>query len=163
MTVLKAKPHGSFSTLPVMSFQHRSRLFFMPNLKAAFAPFHASCNRASPFERVNFRRAARHSRRRAANWSFHQYILALACLRLRRGIKQSQAATTFCLAERTVAFNDSAGQIQPSSSVSLVSLILSVLFATAPGAMDVTKAPEASGDFQVFADAARNPPDLDLT
>ena len=93
----------------------------MPRHKAAFAPFHASCGIASLFERVNFRRDARHSRRRAARWSFHQYIEPLACLRLRRDIEQSQAATTFCLAERTVASNNPAGQTQPSTSMSLVS------------------------------------------
>ena len=92
----------------------------MPRFKAAFALFHASCSRESAFERVNLCRAARHSRRRAANWSFHQYIEPLACLRLRRGIEQSQAATTFCLVERTVASNDPAGSTQPSSSMSLV-------------------------------------------
>ena len=51
------------------------------------SPFHASCSIASPFERVDFRRAARHSWRRAVNWSFHQYIEPLACLRLQRGIE----------------------------------------------------------------------------
>ena len=93
----------------------------MPRLKAAFAPFHASCSRTSSFERVIFHRAARHTQRRAANWSFHQYIETLACLRLRRGIEQSQAAATFCLTQHTVASNDSAGQTQPSSSMNLVS------------------------------------------
>ena len=42
----------------------------MPRFRAAFGPFHASCRIASPFERVNFRHAVRHFRRRAANWSF---------------------------------------------------------------------------------------------
>ena len=85
--ILKAWPHGPFSTSLIKSFQHWSRLFFMPCLKAAFALFHASCSITFPFERVNFRRAARNSRRMAANWSFHQYIEPLACLRLRRGIE----------------------------------------------------------------------------
>ena len=93
----------------------------MPRLKAAFSPFLASCSRAPLFDRVNFRRTARHSRRTAANWSFHQYIEPLACLHLRRGIEQSQAVTTFCLAQRTVASNYPAGQTQPSPSMSLVS------------------------------------------
>ena len=92
----------------------------MPRLKAAFALFHASCSRRSPFQRVNVRRAARHSRRRVANWSFCQHIEPLACLRFRRGIEQSQATTTFCLAERTVFSNDPAGSTQPSSSMSRV-------------------------------------------
>ena len=105
--ILKARPHGSISTSPIKSFQRWNRLFFMPRLNAAFAPFHASSSRASPLDRVNFRHAARHSRRRAANWSFHQYSEPLACLRLQRGIEQSQAATTFCLVQRTVASNDS--------------------------------------------------------
>ena len=59
----------------------------MPHLKAVFSLFHVSCTRESPFERVNLRRAARHSRRRAGNWSFHQYIEPLVCLRLQRGRK----------------------------------------------------------------------------
>ena len=83
--------------------QVQAPMRFMPCLKATFAPFHASCSVVSPFERVNCRRAARHSRRRAAYWLFHQYIEPLADLRSRRGIEYSQAATTFCLAERTVS------------------------------------------------------------
>ena len=94
----------------------------MPRLNDAFALFHASGSRASPFERVNFHRAARHSRRRAAKWSFHQFIEALACLRLRREIEKSLAAITFCLTRHTVSSNDPAGLTQPSSSMSLVSL-----------------------------------------
>ena len=41
VTILKARPHGSFSTSPIKSFQHCRRLFFMPRLRAAFALFHA--------------------------------------------------------------------------------------------------------------------------
>ena len=74
VTILKARPHWSFSTSTIKSFQHWSRLSFMPCLRADFAFFHASCSRVLPFERVNLRRAARHSRRRTDNWSFHQYI-----------------------------------------------------------------------------------------
>ena len=57
-----------------------------------FALFHASCSRVSPFDRVNFRRAARHSWRRTANWSFHQYIESPVRPCPRRGIEQSHAA-----------------------------------------------------------------------
>ena len=46
----------------------------MACLKAEFVIFYALCSRESPFERVNLRRAARHSRRRTDNWSFRQYI-----------------------------------------------------------------------------------------
>ena len=48
--------------------------FLLLCLRADFAFFHASCSRESSFERVNLRRAARHSRRSTDNWSFHQYI-----------------------------------------------------------------------------------------
>ena len=72
VTILKARSHGSFSTSPNKFVQHWSRLFFIPCLMAAFVPFHASCSIASPFDWVNFRRTARHSRRRAANWWLHQ-------------------------------------------------------------------------------------------
>ena len=52
VTILKARPHGSFSTSPIKSFQHCSRLFFMPCLRADFTFFHVSCSRKSPFEPV---------------------------------------------------------------------------------------------------------------
>ena len=41
--------------------------------------------------------------------------------------------------------------------------IFPVGVAAAPGPMAVTKASEASGDFRMLADAARNPPDPHLT
>ena len=53
VTILKARPHGSFSTSPIKSFQYWSRLFYMPYLRADFAFSHASCSRESPFKRVN--------------------------------------------------------------------------------------------------------------
>ena len=59
VTILKARPHGSFSTSPIKSFQHWSPLFFMPYLRADFDFSQASCSRDSPLERVNLRRAAR--------------------------------------------------------------------------------------------------------
>ena len=92
--------------------------FLYASPQSCFCPFSCLVQQSIP---ANFRRAARHSRRRAVNWSSHQYIEPLACLRLRRSIEQSQAATTFCLAERTVASNDPAGQAEPSSSMSPVS------------------------------------------
>ena len=94
----------------------------MPCLRADFAFFHASCSRESPFERVNLRRAARHSRRRTDNWSFYQYIESPVRPCPRRGIEWSHAATTFRLAARMVSSNDPADLAQPSSSMSLVSL-----------------------------------------
>ena len=66
VTIWKARPHGSFSTSPIKPFQHWSRLFFMPCLRAVLAVSHASCSRVSPFERVCFRRAVRRSQRRTA-------------------------------------------------------------------------------------------------
>ena len=106
--VWKQFPHNVLDSIGIIQARGRSswnRLFFMPRLKAAFSPSHASCSIASPFERVNSCYAARYSRRRVANWSFHQYIEPLVCLHLRRGIEQSPAATTSCLAECTVASN----------------------------------------------------------
>ena len=74
VTILEARPHGSLSTSPIKAFQHWSRLFFMPYLRAYFAFFHASHIRGSLFEQANHRCAVRHFRRRTDNWSFHQYI-----------------------------------------------------------------------------------------
>ena len=105
-----------FSTSPIKSFQHWSQLFFMPCLKADFAISHTSRSRRSPFERVNLRRAERHSRRRTDNWSFHQYIKSLVRPCPQRGIEWLHAATTFRLAARTVSSNDPADFAQPSSS-----------------------------------------------
>ena len=48
VTVLKVRPHGSFSTSPIKSFQYWRRLFFMPRLKAGFTTFHASCRLHPP-------------------------------------------------------------------------------------------------------------------
>ena len=70
VTILEVKPHGSFSTSLIKYFQHRSWLFFMPCLRDDFAIFNASRSRESPFERVNLRRAVRHSWSRTDNWSF---------------------------------------------------------------------------------------------
>ena len=83
---------------PIKSFQHCSRIFLMPCLRADFAFFHASCSRVSPFRRLNLCRAVRHSRRRTDNWSFHQYIESPVRLCPRRGIEWSHEATTFRLA-----------------------------------------------------------------
>ena len=47
VTILKARPHGSFSTSTIKSFQQSSHLFFMPCLRADFAIFHTSCSRES--------------------------------------------------------------------------------------------------------------------
>ena len=121
VTILKARPHGSFSTSPIKSFKHSSRLFFMPCLGADFAFNHASRSRGSPFYRVNLRRAVRHFRRRTDNWSFHQYIESPVCPRPRRVMEWSDAATIFRLAARTVSSNVPADLAQPSSSMSLVS------------------------------------------
>ena len=121
VTILKPRPHGSFSNSPIMSCQHWSRLFFMPCLRADFAFFHVSCSRESPFERLNLRCAARHFRRRTDNWPFHQYIESPVHPCPRRGIEWSHAATTFRLAARTVSPNDPADLAKPSSSMSLVS------------------------------------------
>ena len=55
VTIMKARPHGSFLTSPIKSFQHWSRLFFMSCIKAILAIFYASCSRASTFELVYFR------------------------------------------------------------------------------------------------------------
>ena len=93
----------------------------MPCLRADFAFYHASCSRGSPFERVDLRRAVRHSRRRTDNWPFHQYIKSQVRPCRRRGIEWSHAATTFRLAARTVTSNDPADLAQPSSSMRLVS------------------------------------------
>ena len=120
VTILKGKPNGSFLTSPIKSFQHCSQLLFMPCLRAALAVFHASCSRISPFERVYFRRALRHSRCRTDNWSCHQYIEFLVCLCPRRGIEWSHAETTSRLVAHTVSPNDSAHFAQPSSSMSLL-------------------------------------------
>ena len=90
-------------------------------IKVDFAFFHASCSRGSPFEWVNLRRAASHSRRRTDNWSFHQYIESPVSPCPSRGIEWSHAATTFRLVARTVSSNDPADLAQPSSSMSLVS------------------------------------------
>ena len=118
VTILKARPHGSFWTSPIKSFQHWSRLFFMPCLRADFAFFRASRSRRSTFERVNLRRALRHFRRRTDNWSFHQYIESPVRPCPRRGIEWSHAANTFRPATRT---GDPGVLVQPSSSMSLVS------------------------------------------
>ena len=88
----------------------------MPCLRANFAFFHASCSRGSPFERVNFRRAVRHFRRRTYNSSFHQYIESPVRPCPRRGMEWSHAATTFRLTAHTVSSNDRADLAQPSSS-----------------------------------------------
>ena len=77
VTILQARTHGSFSTSPIKPFHHWSQFLFIPRLKAAFALSHASCSRVYPFDWVNFHRPARHTRRRAANWSFHQKNRAL--------------------------------------------------------------------------------------
>ena len=53
VTILKARPHGSFATLPIKSLRHWSGLFFMPRLKATFAPINALCSRASPFDMLS--------------------------------------------------------------------------------------------------------------
>ena len=42
VTILKARPHGSFLTPPIKSYPHWSRLLFMPCLRAVLAVFHAS-------------------------------------------------------------------------------------------------------------------------
>ena len=118
VTILKARPHGSFSTSLIKSFEHWSRLFFMPCLRAGFAFFHASRSRGSPFERVNLRRVVRHFRRRTDNWSFHQYIESPVRPCQQRGMEWSHAATTFCLAARIVSSNDPTDLAQPSSSMS---------------------------------------------
>ena len=111
----------SFSTSPIKSFQHWSLLFFMPCLRADFAILHASRSRESPFERMNLRRAARHSRRRTGNWSSHQYIEAPERLCPQRGIEGSHVAISFRLTARTVSSNNPADLAQSSSSMSLVS------------------------------------------
>ena len=93
----------------------------MPCHRADFAFFHASCRRESPFERVNFRRAARHSRRRTDSWSFHQYTESPVRPCPWRSMEWSHAATAFRLATRTVSSNDPADLAQPSSFMSQVS------------------------------------------
>ena len=47
VTILKTRPHRSFSTSPIEFFQHWSRLFCMPYPRADFSIFHASCSRRS--------------------------------------------------------------------------------------------------------------------
>ena len=121
VNILKVRSYGSFSTSQITSFQHWSRLFFMPCLRADFAIFHASCSRKSPFKRVNVHSAARHFRRRTDNWPFHQYIEFPVRPCPRRDIQWSHVATTFHLAARTVFSNDPADLVQPSSSMSLTS------------------------------------------
>ena len=74
----------------------------MPCLGADFALLHASRSRGSPIERVNLRRAVRHSRCRTDNWSFHQYIESSVRPCPRRGIECSHAAITFRRAACTV-------------------------------------------------------------
>ena len=106
VTILKVRPHGFFSSSPIKSFQHWSRIFFMPCLRADFAFFHTSRSRGSPFERVNLRRAVRHFLRRTDNWSFHHYIESPVRPCPWRGMEWSHAATTFRLAARTVCSND---------------------------------------------------------
>ena len=102
VTILKVRPHWSFSTSPIKSFQHWSRLFFMPCLRADLTFFYASRSRGSPFEQVNLCRAVRHFRRRTNNWSFHQYIESSVRPCPRRGMECSHAATTFRLFAKLV-------------------------------------------------------------
>ena len=121
VNILKARPHWSFLTSQIKSFQHSSLLFFMPCPRADFGFFHASRSRGPLFKRVNLRHAVRHFRRRTDSWSLNQYIDFQARPCLRQGLEWSHAATTFRLATRTVSSNDPAELAQPSSSMSLVS------------------------------------------
>ena len=95
-------------TSTIKFFKHWNQLFFMSCFRAVLAVFHASWSKASPFERVYFRRVVRHSRRGTDNWSF------LVRLCPRRGIEWSYAATSFYLVARTVSSNDLADFVQPS-------------------------------------------------
>ena len=51
VTILKTKPYGSFSTSLIKFFQHWSRLFLIPCLKAPFAVFHAPAAEHPPLTR----------------------------------------------------------------------------------------------------------------
>ena len=80
-------PPALFSSSRVKSFSRRTMKELLSCRRADFAIFHASCSRESPFERVNLRRAVRHSRRRTDNYSFH--IESLVRLYPQRGIEWS--------------------------------------------------------------------------